>query len=330
VAEPVSIPAGASSAAIEAGIGDAVGAISGAVSTIALVIAESERDPCRRESILFDRWQLQRANLDQMIQGVNMWSQRNYNAVDRSIRNWGKDPIGDDAVRSVAFSDYLAWNGYIDAIWAPLVSSRLRQGKGDERPSSTNSGGVFPFGPVVPAHLGRLGKPGAYITADGEIRGSGIVDAWERWTERQEDRIYSASAARPNWRERLLAWTGRADYRAGITPERSPRQVGGVVPVFKNGFLVGQSIQRVNALRVASVEAGDECSAIRDAEIDIALSETERQNAWTVGQISLQEGQLGLQQSQIDLERLAGLETTKRLGIGAAALGLLAVVYLVK
>lgn len=306
------VPAPSSSATpaqANAAVANASAAIGAAVAGVAQVIALAERDPCNYEARLFDRLRVAQANLDTMITGVRVWSAKNQAAVERSISTWGKNPLGDDLGNSVAFSDYLAANGYIEPFWALFVSTRLPRGAGDKEPSSTNSGGFFLGGPAD----GYLGRPGAWVTSSGEIRGPGINEAWHYWTELQRERVFAASTFRPNWRERLEAWTGRRDWEPGDK--------------FRSGYTVATAIQRVNELESQFDNVSRRCQELLATQLELAEDESERASIWVQGQIDAAKQQT---QVQADLAELGALEeldrqkTIRTVGV-AAALGLAAV-----
>jgi hypothetical protein len=302
--EVVQAPTAESSAAdTSAAVANAASAITAGVAATAQIVAQAERDPCNYEARLFDRVRRAQLNLDAMIQGVQVWAAKNYNAVDRSIRVWGKDPIGNDLGGSRIFSSYLANNGYISPFWAWFVYSRLPVGDGDKRPSSTNSGAYFVGGPAD----GYLGRPGAYVSSSGRIRGSRIVEAWENWVELQQSDVYSASTFRPNWRERLQAWTGSSDWRPGDD--------------FQVGSAVAQAIQRVAEIEQQFEEVSDRCSELFDTQRELAQEESERATAWVQGQIDSARTQAELQGDLAELGALEELDrqkTLRTLGIAAA------------
>lgn len=306
------VPAPSSNATPEqasAAVADASAAIGAAVAGVAQIIAIAERDPCNYEVRLFNDLRISQANLDAMITGVRVWSAKNQAAVERSIKTWGKNPLGNDLGNSVAFSDYLAANGYIEPFWALFVSTRLPRGAGNKEPSSTNSGGFFLGGPAG----GYLGRPGAWVTSSGEIRGPGINEAWHHWTELQKERVFAASTFRPNWRERLEAWTGRRDWEPGDK--------------FRSGYTVATAIQRVNELESQFENVSRRCQELLAAQLELAEEESERASIWVQGQIDAAKQQT---QVQADLAELGALEefdrqkTIRTVGV-AAALGLAAV-----
>ncbi len=299
-----------SAAEVESGVADAAGAISAGVATIASIIASAEQNPCNQEPQLLTKLSLAQFQLNQMLMGVRMWSVRNFAAVDDSIRNWGKSPASYDAAGSVGFAEFLANNNYIDPFWTLFVATQLRAGRGFDEPSTTNSGGIVLGGPINAANPGRLGRPGAYVTASGEIRGSRVNEAWHDWVARQRREVWAASTFRPNWRERLYAWTGYDNWRPGKK--------------FKQGFLVAQSIEGVEQIEEAYDRAAEECAAQRDVQRSIATSQQEQAAAWAAGQLGLAAGAQQLEaaglQTELEKERLEQ-ETIQRGLLVAAALG---------
>ena len=315
---PVQTPsAGDSPAQVDAAIGDAAAAIGAAVAGVAQIIAVAERDPCNYEARLFNDLRIAQANLDAMIQGVRVWSARNYAAVERSISSWGKDPLGDDLGGSVPFAAYLVDNGYIDFFWLGFVTSRLPNGAGDNEPSRVNSGSYYIGGP----HDGYLGRPGAYVSSRGEIRGTGINEAWHHWTQLQRENVWAASTFRPNWRERLQAWTGFRDWEPGDK--------------WRPGYTVAVAIQRVNQLEEQFENISERCERLLETQLELAEEESNRASVWVQGQIDQAQAQIDLQgqqtQVQADLAELGAIEeldrqkTIRTVGV-AAALGLAAVV----
>lgn len=299
-----------SAAQVESGVADAAGAISAGAAGIASIIASAEQNPCNQEQVLLTRLIVNEDRLNFMLQGVRIWSVRNYEAVDSSIRNWGQNPLAYDAGRSVPFAQFLADNNYIDPIWTLFVDSQLRAGRGFTEPSSVNSGDIVFGGPINAANPGRLGRPGAYVTSSGEIRGSGINQAWHDWVERQRAEVYALSTFRPNWRERLYAWTGNRSWRPGKK--------------FKQGFLVAESIEKVQLIRDAYERAAEECAIQRRTQRELATSQQEQAAAWAAGQLGLAAGAQQLEaaglQADIEKERLEQ-ETLQRGILVAAALG---------
>jgi ElaB/YqjD/DUF883 family membrane-anchored ribosome-binding protein len=308
---PVEAPGpNATAAEANAAVANAASAIGASVAGVAQIIALAERDPCNYEARLFDRLRVAQANLDAMITGVRVWSAKNQAAVERSISTWGKDPLGDDLGGSVAFSDYLAANGYIEPFWALFVSTRLPNGAGDNEPSRVNSGAYFIGGPVD----GYLGRPGAYVSSRGEIRGSGINEAWHNWTQLQRENVWAASTFRPNWRERLEAWTGRRDWKPGNK--------------FRSGYTVATAIQRVNELENQFDSIAARCEELLATQLELAEQESERASAWVQGQIDAARQQTQVQADAAELasiEELDRQKTIRTVGV-AAALGLAAVV----
>jgi ElaB/YqjD/DUF883 family membrane-anchored ribosome-binding protein len=309
--EVVQAPTAESSAAdTSAAVANAASAITAGVAATAQVVALAERDPCNYEARLFDRVRRAQLNLDAMIQGVQVWAAKNISAVNRSISTWGKDPLGNDLGRSVAFSDYLAANGYIEPFWALFVSSRLPNGAGDQEPSVKNSGSYFPGGPVG----GYLGRPGAWVSSSGQIRGPGINEAWNQWTQIQRERVFAASTFRPNWRERLFAWTGSRNWQPGNE--------------FKSGYTVAQAVQRVSELEQQFEDIAQRCEDLFDTQRSLAQEESSRASAWVQGQIDSAQTQAELQGDLAELGALEELDrqkTYRTLGI-AAVLGVSAFV----
>ena len=299
-----------SAAEVESGVADAAGAISAGVATIASIIASAEQNPCNQEPQLLTKLSVAQFQLNQMLMGVRMWSVRNYEAVDNSIRNWGKFTATYDAAGSQGFAEFLALNNYIEPFWQTFVSSQLQAGRGFIEPSTVNSGDIVLGGPINPANPGRLGRPGAYVTASGEIRGSRINQAWHDWVARQRRQVWAASTFRPNWRERLYAWTGYDNWRPGKK--------------FKPGYLVAQSIQGVQQIEDAYNRASEECAAQRDVQRSIATSQQEQASDWAKGQLGLAAGAQQLEaaglQTELEKEKLQQ-ETIQRGLLVAAALG---------
>ena len=308
---PVEAPGpNATAAEANAAVANAASAIGASVAGVAQIIALAERDPCNYEARLFDRLRVAQANLDAMITGVRVWSAKNQAAVERSISTWGKDPLGDDLGGSVPFAAYLVNNGYIDLFWLGFVTSRLPNGAGDNEPSRVDSGSYFIGGPID----GYLGRPGAYVSSRGEIRGSGINEAWHNWTQLQRENVWAASTFRPNWRERLEAWTGRRDWKPGNK--------------FRSGYTVATAIQRVNELENQFDSIAARCEELLATQLELAEQESERASAWVQGQIDAARQQTQVQADAAELasiEELDRQKTIRTVGV-AAALGLAAVV----
>ena len=125
--------------------------------------------------------------------------------------------------------------------------------------------------------------------------------------------MWSATAVRPNWRERLVAWTGDPNWTPPTTSSRT-------APYSRNSVL-GIALQRVTRIRLAYERAARECQDQRDALEEIARENQNQQRTWIEGQIASDEAASNLlfeqtkTAAEIELEKQ---ETTQKIGLYAA------------
>jgi len=289
------------SSEIETAIPEAGNAITNIVVGLAGTITQAMQDPCSSSAVLLDKVGFVERELQIMLDGVIIWSNQNRAAVRDSIRDWGKfQPFISDYARSVPFADYLVNNGYIELIFHGPVTMVLKRGEGDVRPSTKNRG------------ILSLGRPNAYLQEDGEgnlvIGGSNIAQAWDDWIEQQTERVYSAASGRPEWRNRLRAWTGYSDWKPGDR--------------YSKNSTIGNSIARVNRIRAAYTQAAEDCETQRDLQAELAKEGAAQQRTWIENQLAKDLATLDTEIQTLEEEEKTKRQTAIAASVAVAAVAL--------
>ena len=194
-------------------------AIANAASFITGTIAGVLDNPCANETDLNNRMMIATRFNNLLVSGTTWWAESNQNAVRAAMRNWGRGASG--ATGGEPFGTWLINHYTIDAIPEPsahlVVRHNLRDGRGNNKPSRSNSG--FKLG------------PGIYIGPNRTMQGTRVVQAWEQWAHLMRTQwVHSPGTGRVHWRERLLAWAGRTtdDWRIWVpgTPVLETSRIG--------------------------------------------------------------------------------------------------------
>lgn len=135
-------------------------------------------------------------------------------AIERSIRRWGRD--GPGHVGGVPFADYLINQGIIPPTPGPVLlgfiggPAALGAGMQGWIQNHLPEGGRKP-----PAGGSGYALPGAtdIYVGDGLLRGPGMVRAWESWILSQRQEV--CPEGRTGCRQRIARLVGRVDWQPG-------------------------------------------------------------------------------------------------------------------
>jgi len=228
---------------------DSMEAIANAISFAVGVVGGAVADPCANRTDLFNRMMYSTRLNNRLLAGATWWAGVSQSKVRQAIQNWGRGAAG--AAGGRPFGTYLI-NHY--TIHHPLlVGANLVNGRGNNRPSSSNVG--FELG------------PGVHVGPNRTLQGSRVVQAWDDWVHKMRTQwVYATAPARPLWRERLVSWVGRSrdDWRIWVPGD----------PVDPNSR-IGRNWAAIETLRVQMEANARDCDLRVQTSREVALGEQE-------------------------------------------------------
>ena len=234
-------------------------AIANAASFITGTIAGVLDNPCANETDLNNRMMRSTRFNNLLVSGTTWWAESNQNAVRAAMRNWGRGAAG--ATGGRPFGDFLIRNYTVHH--PLLVGASLVNGRGNNRPSSSNVG--FELG------------PGIHVGPNRTLQGYRVVEAWDSWAHLMRTQwVHAPGTGRVYWRERLLAWAGRTtdDWRIWVPG----------TPVLETSR-IGRNWQAIESLKEQRDAMAEACAFRVRSQVEIQLGGQDIQEQLIEGEV---------------------------------------------